>query len=95
MVNLRVRAVGRLRDEIAAVNVTADGDGIATSERIIDILGQRQLARVYERERLAAGQRLAGPAVVEQADATIVIPSGWAARVDPYGNLVIEQETGP
>ena len=30
-----------------------------------------------------------GPAVVLQMDATTVIPPGWEAKVDDYGNLVI------
>jgi N-methylhydantoinase A/oxoprolinase/acetone carboxylase beta subunit len=42
---------------------------------------------VYARERLPAGVRLAGPAIVEQADTTIVVPPGWAAEVEASGNL--------
>ena len=30
-----------------------------------------------------------GPAVVEQLDATTVIPPGYAGRVDDYGNIWI------
>jgi N-methylhydantoinase A len=45
---------------------------------------------VYERDRLGAGARLAGPAVVEQFDSTTLIPPGMTARVDPYLTLVLE-----
>ena len=44
----------------------------------------------YVRERLRCGNLLAGPAVVLQMDATTVIPPGWQATADPYGNLVME-----
>jgi N-methylhydantoinase A len=44
---------------------------------------------VYDRARLLAGQRLAGPAVVEQFDATTLLLPGQTATVDPLGFLVI------
>jgi N-methylhydantoinase A len=45
---------------------------------------------VYERERLKPGNRFAGPAIVEQMDATTLVLPGMSARVDPYLNLVLE-----
>ncbi len=44
---------------------------------------------VYDRETLPAGLRLAGPAIVEQRDSTVVIPPGTTAEVDPYLNIII------
>jgi N-methylhydantoinase A len=49
-------------------------------------------ATVYERDRLDIGSRVAGPAIVEQFDATTVIPPGWTGRVDGYRNLILERE---
>jgi N-methylhydantoinase A len=93
MVNLRVRASGHLQDESALRPAAVqDGDGEPSGERAIEINGRCQRAAVYERARLAPRQRLSGPAVVEQADATVVIAGGWFAVVDPFGNLVLEQE---
>ena len=45
---------------------------------------------VYRRERLLAGHRLPGPAIVEQMDSTTVILGGQEARVDDRANLVIQ-----
>ena len=45
---------------------------------------------VYRRERLRAGHRLAGPAIVEQMDSTTVILGGQEALVDARANLVIQ-----
>ena len=45
---------------------------------------------VYDRDRLCPGHCIAGPAVVEQMDATTVILPGMAARVEPYANLILE-----
>ena len=36
-----------------------------------------------------------GPAILEQPDATTVLEPGFAARVDDFGNLIIEQAQGP
>jgi N-methylhydantoinase A len=45
---------------------------------------------VYHRESLAAGAGLRGPAIIEQMDATTVVPPDAAATVDEFGNLHIE-----
>ncbi len=48
-------------------------------------------APLFERDRLGPGTRLEGPAIVEQFDATTVIPPGWRARVDEFLNLMLER----
>lgn len=44
---------------------------------------------IYRRERLLAGHRLTGPAVIEQMDSTTLILPGQSADVDERGNLLI------
>jgi len=44
---------------------------------------------IYAREKLVSGNRVEGPAVVEQYDATTVIPPGWNAVVDGFSNLCL------
>ncbi len=46
---------------------------------------------LYERERLPIGARLEGPAIVEQFDSTTVVPAGWTAAVDGFGNLILSR----
>ncbi|HZR59355.1 MAG TPA: hydantoinase/oxoprolinase family protein [Xanthobacteraceae bacterium] len=46
---------------------------------------------IYDRDRLEVGATFAGPAIVEQFDATTVVPPGWRASVDRYGNLILER----
>ena len=46
---------------------------------------------IYERDRLDIGATVTGPAIVEQFDATTVIPAGWRGRVDGYRNLILER----
>ena len=46
----------------------------------------------YDRAKLQAGNRLAGPALALQYDATVAIMPGWVGRVDVLGNLWLERE---
>ena len=46
---------------------------------------------LYLRKELHCGNRVPGPALVLQMDSTTVIPPGWAAEVDTFGNLVMTQ----
>lgn len=45
---------------------------------------------VYERSRLSAGDRINGPAIIEQMDTTTVLMPGDVCRVDDFRNLIIE-----
>jgi N-methylhydantoinase A len=47
---------------------------------------------IYDRDRLDVGASFAGPAIVEQFDATTVVPPGWHASVDRYGNLILARD---
>ena len=49
--------------------------------------------RYYDRAALEAGNRIDGPAIVNQYDTTTVVPPGVAAHVDRFGNVVIEVGT--
>ncbi len=40
---------------------------------------------VFDRADLAQGQRLIGPAIIEERETTIVLPPGWTAEVDALG----------
>ena len=46
-------------------------------------------AVVYDRARLKAGNRIAGPAIVVEMDSTTVILPRHHGTVDPYGNILI------
>jgi len=44
-----------------------------------------------ERSELRAGDRVRGPAVISEDNATCWVERGWTGRVDEYGNIVICQ----
>jgi N-methylhydantoinase A len=53
--------------------------------------GRRAQCRIVQRAALRPGQRVAGPAVVEQMDTTTLVLEGQVARMDKYCNLVITE----
>ena len=59
---------------------------VASGTRTADYL---VVAVLYDRTALKAGNRLDGPAIVNQYDSTTVIPPGLTAHVDRFGNIVI------
>ena len=48
-------------------------------------------AAFADRESLAPGFALDGPAVIEEPTATTVAPAGWRARVLDTGDIMIER----
>lgn len=50
-------------------------------------LGRRKSTPVYDGERLVSGNRIAGPAIVETADTTVVVQPGTRLRLDELGNF--------
>jgi N-methylhydantoinase A len=55
------------------------------------LVGRYRATAVYDRSRLRAGNRFAGPAIVAEYSATTLVPPGWRARIDRYGNLLLER----
>jgi len=49
---------------------------------------------VYDRSRLFPGAAFTGPAIIEERESTIVVGEGAAARVDEYGFVWIDLESG-
>jgi len=68
-----------------------DSTGALLGEARVVFLGGATAARLYDRDKLRTGNRIAGPAIVLQMDTTLVMPPGWAGEVDAYGNLLLER----
>jgi N-methylhydantoinase A len=89
LVNLTTSVIGKRRGfELATLAGTAEGPA-RIGRRGLYADGRWRSAAVYARERLRPGDRIDGPAVVQQVDATTVIEPGAVAVVDRIGNLRI------
>jgi N-methylhydantoinase A len=47
-------------------------------------------SKIYDREKLLPGATFEGPAIVQEADSTTLVPPGASAEVDEYRNMVID-----
>lgn len=87
--NLRTTVIGRRPDVdlrlLSAGKVVSD-EG---RSRPVFLGGRWQDTRLLRRESLASGDTVAGPAIVEQLDTTVLVEPGHTARVDGYSNLII------
>jgi N-methylhydantoinase A len=90
----------RLRATAPAPAIDWDADevpvaaGAEDRERPVWVDGRPVSHRVLDRRALAAGARLAGPAVIEQSDATTLVRAGWSGAVAAAGTLVLSREDG-
>ena len=86
-----------------AVRAPVAGSGVAVSARAPAMSGgavkgtrpayspERRFVEttVYDRHRLAVGDEIVGPAVVEEEGSTLVVGPGAIARVAPSGNITM------
>ena len=86
VVTLRLSAVGLLGDPQFA-EATGDGNSLKAERPAWFAATGRVATPVHDRARLAVGQTLQGPAIVESLDSTLVLPPGWQCRVDDAGFL--------
>lgn len=94
VVNMRVAGIGRRAPFDFSVFTPSPEltlEGARRGERAIYFNGATHAAGVWARASLPVGARIAGPASLEQPDATIFIEPGFVARVDDWGNVIIER----
>ena len=101
IINIRAVGIGRV-DELRAPALEAGDDDPSRAQTLerevvfdVDGKAERHMTPFYERELLLAGDRIDGPAIVEQYDTTTVIPPGLAAEIDAHGNIVVDCTTRP
>jgi 5-oxoprolinase (ATP-hydrolysing)/N-methylhydantoinase A len=93
--NIRVRGIGLMPDLTVPEVEAGDGD----SQRAVHHEAQAwfrvdgEMARLptqyYDRSKLLAGDRIEGPAIINQYDTTTVLPPGFTAEIDRFGNIVM------
>lgn len=56
------------------------------------VYGETESAKLVARSDLQAEDAISGPAIITEYSATTFVASGWAARVDEFGNLVLHRK---
>ncbi|MBS7699576.1 MULTISPECIES: hydantoinase/oxoprolinase family protein [unclassified Chelatococcus] len=94
LVTFRVEAAGVVRkarfEPMSDQGTDASSARVGSREVWMPEAGGFVTCPVYSREALATGNRIEGPAIVEQMDTTTVVLPGMSAHVDPYLNLILE-----
>ncbi|MEN8214037.1 MAG: hydantoinase/oxoprolinase family protein [Pseudomonadota bacterium] len=87
MLNLRLRVRGRAHDVVLGKGAVEKA--AAPVERV-RVAGEAKDVPVYQRDELAVGQQLSGPAIVVETVSTTWIAAGWNCTVDAGMNLLLE-----
>jgi len=94
IVNLRTAAIGRRPPfDLKALAPSADStrEAAQRGSRKVWFDGGWHQASIWDRLALPVDAEVEGPAILEQPDATTVIDPGLSARVDAFGNLIVER----
>ena len=91
MVNMRLGAIGK-RTKLAFPRLGKGRSAKPARHRDVYFLDAKKPVRcpVYERDALAAGTRIVGPAMVQEHGTTTVLFKGDDCRVAPSGELIIK-----
>ena len=92
-----LRALVQGQESTAKAEVLAAGSSDPSAAVYLDtsvyVDGRDQPAKIYDRGQLLAGNRIAGPAIVTEMDATTLILPGHDGEVDAVGNILIRPAT--
>ena len=94
----RVRATAPTPSLAVRTIEAGSGDPAAaqTASRSCYWRGQALDTPIYSAALLKAGDRVAGPAVIEVSTTTIVVPPGYDCVADEFGNHLLERkDAGP
>lgn len=93
VVNLRTTLIGRVDEppDPAYKPIPKNGDS-ASAEVFFLAEGHRMTTPYVDRDSLAVGEKVEGPAVITEWDSTTVVPPRSTAKVEETGDLVITME---
>lgn len=92
LVNLRVQAVGTQHRPSLKQDIAIRQPAVPFAKRKVYWRNSGWVnCPLYRRTELAIGQKIEGPAVVEEYGSTVVVPASWTLRSDSYGNLILEK----
>ena len=91
IVTYRLRAIGALPKPVSAAASAISLPDLPERTRDVVERGSKAATRwrVLDRASVPSDRVLSGPAIVEEATCTAVVPCGWDAKTDEYGNLVM------
>ncbi|MDP6564330.1 MAG: hydantoinase/oxoprolinase family protein [Alphaproteobacteria bacterium] len=97
VINLRLAALGLtekppLRDEPRRSETVDPAACKGRREVYLPDDGAFAEVDVFDGDRLAHGNRVDGPAIIEQVNTTLLVPPGFVVRCDAYGSFLLTDE---
>ena len=93
LVNIRIRAIGTPDEKPAFEQLPPGGENFpekaVLATRAVIFEQERVETPIIDRDRLLSENRINGPAIITEYSSTIVIPPFAEARVDEFGNIII------
>jgi N-methylhydantoinase A len=93
IVNVRLRATKLLPRHELPVYESPESPALKDTKqrRPVWIKNKKWNCPFFERSRLRRGERIEGPAVIQENESTTLVTPGWQLRMDKSGNLHIRQ----
>src|SRR5262245_8351099 len=91
LVTLRIEATGRMPAPLRSVLSLGSGAKPYGGQTVHFASGTTEVA-LFDRASRGAGDRLDGPAIVTQLDATTLVRPGWSAEVHPSGAMLLTMQ---
>jgi len=93
IVNLHIAGTASIgRAGVEEIAIGTGGEQAFAGTREIVFQGVRQTARIYQREKLGADDKIYGPAIISEYDSTTILWPDDKVSVDKYGNLILALE---
>lgn len=90
IVSARVRSSGLIEELPESSVARRRGRAKPPENATAFVAGKRQRVALYQRDELAAGETLQTPCIITEYSATTLIPADANARLDNFGNVLIE-----
>jgi N-methylhydantoinase A len=90
IVSLRLSAIGTIPALAVRQEPAGVGSDPSKARRPAWFRGRGELVTtILDRSRMPAGHRIAGPAVIESLESTILVPPAWQATMNGDGYVIL------
>ena len=88
-----IEAIGATQSADAEVITLSNQMEHAASETTVAMYSEGEVKQVplYKREKLALGQKIAGPAIISEPTGTTIVEYGWTAELNEYSHLILNR----
>ncbi|MEM0945467.1 MAG: hydantoinase B/oxoprolinase family protein, partial [Pseudomonadota bacterium] len=85
---LTVEAIGGA-EQVSEATLPARAPGEPLAEVEAYLAGKPLRTPLYDRDQIAPGQRIEGPAIIKESTATTLVEPGWRAELNQWGHLIL------